>query len=373
MPKVPALGELQQRRSEKWFGHGDGVIAATVAEMDFELAEPIAAVLHDAVSRSDLGYPSAVQTSLSTAFAGFAGRRLDWRVDPDRVTLVPDVMVGLIELCRILAPGGSIGFATAAYPPFLDQLPAAGFSMVQLPLLDDGSFDLEKLTARLQDGLKVVILANPHNPTGRVLPYGELVQIADLCAQYGAWVLADEIHGPLVLTGAKHLPWLEVSAAARECGISLTSASKAFNLAGLKTALVVTASDRAQDVVRRLPTTHAQAGLLGVLAAEVAFTSCDDWLDDVLRQLDRNRTVIGELLPDGITWTPPQATYVAWLDCAGTKPGDDPAHFFLENAKVALSPGTSYDRGATSHVRLNFGTSEELLTEMLTRMAKAIS
>jgi cystathionine beta-lyase len=372
MPRVPALEELQQRRSEKWTGHGDGVISATVAEMDFELAEPIAAVLHDAIFRSDLGYATAVPASLGTAFAGFAQRRLDWRVDPDRLTLVPDVMIGLIELCRIVAPGGSIGFATAAYPPFFQQLPAAGFSLVHLPLRADGSFDLEKLAARLQDGLDVLILANPHNPTGRALPYAELVQIADLCAQYETWVFADEIHGPLVLPGAKHLPWFEVSAAARSCGISLTSASKAFNLAGLKTALLVTASDRAQDVVRRLPITSDQVGLLGLLAAEAAFSSCDDWLDDVLRQLDRNRTIIDNRLPDGISWTPPQATYLAWLDCAGANLGDDPAHFFLEKARVALSPGPSYDQAATTSARLNFGTSEALLTEMLTRMTTAI-
>ncbi len=371
MPRVPDLAELQQRRSEKWYGHGDGVIAATVAEMDFELAEPIAAVLHDAISRSDLGYTSSVPSSLGTAFAGFAQRRLDWKVDPDRLTLVPDVMVGLIELCRLIAPGGSVGFGTATYPPFFQQLPAAGFSLVGMPLRPDGSFDFDQLSARLQDGLDVLILANPHNPTGRVLPHAELARIAELCAQYGAWVLADEIHAPMVLPGAKHVPWLEVSDAARSCGISLTSASKAFNLAGLKTALVVTASDRAQDIVRRLPLTNDQVGLLGVLAAETAFSQGDEWLDDVLRQLDRNRTVIGARLPDGITWTPPEATFVAWLDCSATKAGDDPAQFFLDRARVALSPGRSYDPGAAKFVRLNFGTSEELLTEMLTRMSDA--
>jgi cystathionine beta-lyase len=372
MPRVPALEELQRRRSEKWFGHADGVIAATVAEMDFELAEPIAAVLHDAVRRSDLGYTSGLPSSLASAFAGFAQRRLHWSVDPDRLTLVPDVMIGLIELCRVIAPAGSVGFATAAYPPFLEQLPPAGFSLVPLPLRPDGSFDLELLSARLRDGLNVLILANPHNPTGRVLPRTELAQIAELCAQYDTWVLADEIHAPLVLPGAEHQPWLEVSEAARHCGISLTSASKAFNLAGLKAALVVTASDRAQDLVRRLTITPDQAGLLGVLAAEAAFSAGDAWLDDVLHQLDKNRALIDEQLPAGVAWTPPQATYVAWLDCSAANLGTDPAAFFLERSRVALSPGRSYDPAATTFVRLNFGTGDVILTEMLTRMANAV-
>ncbi|WBQ08213.1 MalY/PatB family protein [Kribbella sp. CA-293567] len=372
MPKVPALAELQQRRSEKWYGHGEGVIAATVAEMDFELAEPITAVLRDAIARSDLGYTSGVPSALGTAFAGFAQRRLNWQVDPDRLTLVPDVMIGLIELCRLIAPGGSIGFASAAYPPFLQQLPAAGFSLAPMPLLPDGSFDFDTLSARLQDGLDILILANPHNPTGRTLPEAELARIAELCAQYDVWVLADEIHAPLVLPGAEHKPWLEVSEAARYCGISLTSASKAFNLAGLKAALVINSSDRAQDLVRRLPLTNDQVGLLGVLAAEAAFTSGDEWLDDVLRQLDRNRTLIGEQLPTGIIWTPPQATFVAWLDCTQAGAGADPAAFFLEHARVALSQGRTYDPAATAFVRLNFGTGEELVTEMLTRMSGAL-
>jgi cystathionine beta-lyase len=167
------------------------------------------------------------------------------------------------------------------------------------------------------------------------------------------------------------VPWLQVSDAARSCGITLTSASKAFNLAGLKAAMMVTASDRAQDVVRRSSIASEQAGLLGVLAAEVAFSECDDWLDNVLRQLDRNRTVIDTGLPAGVSWTPPQATYVGWLDFAGAL-DQDPAQFLLSKARVALSPGTSYDPAATTFARLNFGTSEELVTELLTRMSAAL-
>jgi cystathionine beta-lyase len=365
---VPELAVLQRRRSEKWSGHEPGVIAATVAEMDFELAEPIAAVLHEAIARSDLGYAHEVPERLKDAFTGFARRRLDWRVDPDQLALVPDVMIGLVELCRLLAPDGSVGFATAGYPPFLQQLPRAGFSTVLIPLLSGGRFDLEQLEGELRNGLNVLLVANPHNPTGRALPRDELEQIADLCAQYGAWVLADEIHAPLVLPGAEHVAWLEVSDAARECGISLISASKAFNLAGLKAALMVTASERARDVVRRLPFNAEQVGLLGVVAAEAAFADGDEWLDAVIRQLDFNRSLLIDQLPSGIRWTPPEATYVAWLDCGGLGLGEDPSEVFLREAKVALGPGRDYDPSNSGFVRLNFGTSDELLTEMLRRM-----
>lgn len=369
---VADLAELQKRRSEKWSGHAPGVIAATVAEMDFDLAEPIARVLHDAIDRSDIGYAFEVPRALQDAFTGFAKRRLGWTVDPDRISLVPDVMAGLIELCLALAPGGSVGFATAAYPPFIQQFPQAGLRTVLIPLRTDGSFDLARLEAELRDGLRVLVLANPHNPTGRVLPRDELAQIAELCASYDAWVLADEIHAPLVLPGATHVPWLEVSDAARERGISLTSASKAFNLAALKTAQVVTASDRAQDVVRRLPYTAEQAGLLGVLAAEVAFSECDDWLDAVLRQLADNRAYLRDNLPDGITWTPPDATYLAWLDCRGLDLREEPHDFFLRRAQVALAPGRDYDPSASAFARLNFGTGPDLLEELVSRLRSAV-
>ncbi len=217
----------------------------------------------------------------------------------------------------------------------------------------------------------MLVLVNPHNPTGRVLPRPVLERIAELCAAHGAWVLADEIHAPLVLEGATHTPWLEVSDAARERGIALTSASKAFNLAGLKTALVVTASDRARDAVSRMPSLADRAGLLGVVAAEAAFTDGDRWLDSVLARLSANRALLGERLAaelPAVAWTPPQATFLAWLDCRALGLGDDPAAHFLAHGHVALSRGLDYGREGAGFVRLNFATSPEHLAEAVRRM-----
>ena len=289
---------------------------------------------------------------------------------------MPDVMIGLIELCRVLAgPGGKVAYATPAYPPFSEELPPAGVELVELPLAPGGGPDPEALDAALAGGLRVLILASPHNPTGRVLPRAELERIAEACAAHDAWVLADEIHAPLVLPGAAHVPWLEVSDAARARGIALTSASKAFNVAGLKAALVVTASAAARDVVARLPSQSDHAGLLGVVAAEAAFVEGDAWLDAVLAQLDANRTLLGERLAaelPGVVWTPPEATYLAWLDCRALGLGDEPAAAFLERGRVALSRGLDYGREGAGHVRLNFGTGPELVTETVRRMAAAL-
>ena len=371
---VPDLATLHERRSEKWTGHDSDVLVATIAEMDFPVAEPVGEVLRAAIERSDLGYAVPAPRRLRDAFAGFARRRLRWDVDPEQITLVPDVMVGLVELSRLLAgPDEAVGFVTPAYPPFFTALPHAVARLEYLAALEDATVDLEALARSIASGTRVLILTNPHNPTGRVLPRSELEAIAELCAEREVWVLADEIHAPLVLPGAEHTPWLEVSDAARSCGVALTSASKAFNVAGLKAALVVTASGRMRSVVARLPDLTDQVGLLGVLAAEAAFAEGDEWLGAVLAQLDVNRSLLGERLTaevPAIRWRPPMASYLAWLDCRELGLGDDPAETFLERGRLALSPGLDYGREGAGFARLNFGTSPELVAEAVRRMRK---
>ncbi len=367
---------MRERRSEKWALYEPDVLSLTIAEMDFAIAAPIREALMATIGRSDLGYAVPAPRTLSAALAAFAHRRLNWRIDPEQVTVVPDVMLGLVELCRVLAaPGGTVGFATPAYPPFFRELAATGLRLVEVPLRSDGAIDLDALDAALADGLRAFVLANPHNPTGRVLPRSELEAIAERCAAHETWVLADEIHAPLVLPGATHVPWLEVSDAARRFGVSLTSASKAFNLAALKTAFIVTAGDQARALVTRVGPQHDHASLLGEIAAEVAFLDGDDWLDAVVAQLDRNRaqlqTDLATQLPQ-IRWRPPQATYLAWLDCTALNLGTNPAEAFLTHGRVALGPGVDYGPTGSGHVRLNFATSPAHLTDAVARMAATL-
>lgn len=374
---VPSLEALHQRRSEKWALFDRDVLSATIAEMDYPLAEPVVEALRAAIARHDLGYAPPAPASLRQAFAEFAARRLHWTVDEEQVTLVGDVMQGLVELCRaITSPGDSVAFATPAYPPFFGELPRAGVTLAGIDLHRDGALDLDALDAGLAAGIRVLVLVNPHNPTGLVLSRSELATIAERCAEREVWVLADEIHAPLTLPGARHTSWLEVSEAARERGIALISASKAFNLPALKAALIVTAGNRCRDLVATIPELQDHAGLLGVIAAEAAFTEGGDWLDAVIAQLDRNRKQLGhELareLPE-VRWEPPQATFLAWLDCTGLGLDRDPAEVFLERGRVALSPGPGYGRQGTGRARLNFATSPELLSEAVRRMSTAVA
>jgi cystathionine beta-lyase len=373
---VASLDELHRRRSEKWSLHPPDVLSSTVAEMDFPLAEPIAQALREAIDRHDLGYATPPGASLRSAFTEFAARRLAWSVDPEQISVVPDVMLGLLDLCRVIAgPGDAIAFASPAYPPFFELLPRTGARLVHVALHDDGRLDLGSLDQALATGIRALVLASPHNPTGHVSTIGELAAIAERCADHGVWVLADEIHAPLTLPGATFTAWLEVSDAAREIGVSLTSASKAFNVAGLKSALVVTASQHSRDLVAGIGAQHDHTGLLGAIAAEAAFTDGDPWLDAVLTQLEANRAWLTSELParlPGIAWRPPQATYLAWLDCSGLGLGDEPADVFLRRGRVAVSRGLNYGPEGAAHVRLNFATSPEHLDEAVTRMQAAL-
>jgi len=364
---------MHERAGAKWSAYDVDVLSATIAEMDFPLAPPVTEALRRAIDRADLGYPKPATPSLRRSFAEFASRRLNWTVDEEQIVLIPDVMIGLVELCRVIAaPGEAVAFATPAYPPFFSMLPEAGVKLIEVGLLADGSLDLGSLDAALDAGARALVLASPHNPTGRALPRGELEAIAQRCAEHEAWVLADEIHGALTPPGATYLPWLEVSDAARRCGISVTSASKAFNLAALKAALVVTADPAARAVVERMPSLHEHAGLLGVLAAEAAFEHGDEWLDAVIGQLAANRDQLARDLANklpGITWQPPHATYLAWLDCTGLGLGDEPAAAFLREGRVALGRGLDYGAPGARHVRVNFATSSEHLSDAVGRMA----
>jgi cystathionine beta-lyase len=374
--RVPPLPELHARRSAKWSGEEPDVLAMTIAEMDFPVAAPVAAALRGAIDRHDLGYAPAVPRGLQEAFAAFAKRRMSWEVDPKQVTLIPDVVVGAIELCQaLLEPGDAIALATPAYPPFFSVLAEAGLRIRELATDERGEFELGDLEAALAEGAKALLLVNPHNPSGRVIPAAALAPIAELCAEREAWVLADEIHAPLVLPGATHAPWLEVSEAAREFGIVLVSASKAFNLAGLKAAQLVTASERARQAVAGLPPLGGASGLLGVIAAEAAFSEGDEWLDAVLDQLAANRDLLvaglARELPE-IRFAPPEGTYLGWLDCRPLDLGEDPAAHFLARGRVALSPGPSYGTSGAGFARLNFATSPELLAEGVRRIVAAL-
>ena len=373
---IDPLDVLRQRRSAKWQTYAKDVLPLTVAEMDVNLAPPVAEVLAEAVRRSDTGYGQATP-DLGRAVARFAARRWGWEVDTAQVTGVTDVGVGVVELLRALTrPGDAVVISPPVYPPFFDWGPEAGVRLLEVPLasVDDGwRLDLAALERAFATHPAAYLLCNPHNPVGRVHTAGELADLVRLARIYKVTLISDEIHGPLVLPGATFTPLLTVPGAA-DVAVTVMSASKAWNLAGLKCAAVVTASPRlAAD--RLPPDTRWRVGHLGVLATVAAYTEGEAWLDDLLVTLDQRRTQLGRLLAiqlPQVTWHPPEATFLAWLDCSAIGPDDTARERFLDRGRVALEPGLRFGASGSGYARLNFGTSEAILDEAISRMATAL-
>ena len=377
LPVAP-LDELRQRRSEKWLRFPPDVLPLFVAEMDFALAPPVTAVLHDAIDRGDTGYPVS-HPVLGEALAGFAADRWGWRIDPASVTAVADVGIGVVEVLRALCrPGDDVVFCPPVYPPFYDWVPEAGAHIVEVPLDRQTAgwrLDLPALERAFASGPVAFVLCNPHNPVGRAHTPDELAEVVRLATAYGVTVVSDEIHGPLALPGAAYTPMLTVPGAA-DVTVNVVSASKAWNLAGLKCASVVTASPSMAAVVDRFPAeTAARVGHLGVLASVAAYTEGVPWLDQLLATLDDRRTLLGQLLRERLpmlTWQPPEATYLAWLDCTALGGGDRARELFLDKGRVALERGGRFGAAGSDFVRFNFATSPEILDAATTQMAAAV-
>ncbi|HEY5351477.1 MAG TPA: aminotransferase class I/II-fold pyridoxal phosphate-dependent enzyme [Streptosporangiaceae bacterium] len=353
------------------------MLPLTVAEMDFALAAPIAEALHEAVERSDAGYAMAVP-DLGRALAGFAGRRWNWDVDPASVTAVTDVGVGVVELLRVLTrPGDAVLISPPVYPPFFDWVPEAGARLLEVPLARTAAgwrLDLTALEAAFATHPAAYVLCNPHNPVGRAHSADELAALVRLAQIYRVAIISDEIHGPLVLPGATFTPLLAVPGAA-EVAVSLLSASKAWNLAGLKCAAVVTAAPRMAAVVSRFPAdTRWRMGHFGVIGAVAAFTAGEAWLDQLLATLDHRRGLLSELLRQRLpmlSWHPPEATFLAWLNCAALGADNQARDQFLDDGRVALEPGLRFGAAGSGYARLNFATSPDILDQATARMARS--
>ncbi|MFJ6531189.1 MalY/PatB family protein [Microbacterium sp. NPDC091662] len=378
--KALPLAELRERSSEKWREYPADVLPLFVAETDFPLAPAISTALQRAVELGDTGYVAS-RTPLAESFAAFASRRYGWDPDPARMRSTADVSMGIVEILRrVTQPGERVVVTPPVYPPFYDLVAEAGAEVERVPLRDTGTgweLDIDGIRAAFDDGATAILLCNPHNPTGTVHDRGSLAALAELADEFGVAVVSDEIHAPLAQPGTGFTPFLAVSDAAQRVGYAVVSASKAFNLAGLKCALMVTADDETSAVVRGLPVeVEWRTGQFGLLAAVAAFSEeSDAWLDGLLRTLEENRVLLEDLLAarlPGARYRIPDAGYLAWIDLSALEWGDNPARRILKDAKVALHFGPAFGAEGAGHVRLNFGTSPEILTEAIERIASLV-
>jgi cysteine-S-conjugate beta-lyase len=277
------------------------------------------------------------------------------------------------------APDAPVILPTPAYMPFLVVPPWMGRRVIEVPMARDGDryvYDLDALDAAYGAGGSLLVLCNPHNPIGRVLDPEEMLAVSEVVERHGGRVFSDEIHAPLVYDEHRHVPYASLSDVTAAHTVTAVSASKAWNLPGLKCAQLVLSNDADAELWSGVGfmAEHGAANL-GVVANTAAYEEGGPWLADVLAYLDGNRRLLGELLTEhlpAVRYTPPEGTYLAWLDCRGLGLGEHPAQFFLDHAGVALTDGPACGAVGSGFARLNFATPRPVLEETVARMAAAL-
>lgn len=373
------IEQLRARRTLKWNTFPADVLAMWVAEMDYPTAAPITAALRRAVAAEGFGYPlPAAQTGLPEVLAQWQERRHGWSIDPAGVHLVADVMKGVaLAIETFSGPDDPVVVSTPVYMPFFDVIELTGRPQVHVPIRLRGgcwTMDLDRIDAALSDGARTVLLCNPHNPLGRVFGREELTALADLVMAREARVIADEVHAPLVFE-ASHIPYASLSPVTAAHTVTVTSASKAWNLPGLKCAQVITSNASDTERWQHIPL-WATVGVstLGIEASIAAYQEGGDWLAQVLALLERHRTLVADATSGmpGARHVPNEGTYLAWLDFTELDLPIEPAQWFLERARVAMSAGPPFRAPERRFARLNFGTTTAILREALERMAEAV-
>ncbi|GAA4735128.1 aminotransferase class I/II-fold pyridoxal phosphate-dependent enzyme [Amnibacterium soli] len=377
--EVPAESVLRERGSAKWTAFPDA-IGAFVAEMDFGIAPVVRAAIDAELDAARTGYlPLAASTALAEATAAWSAERYDWPIRPDQVRPVADVLTGLdLVLRRYSDPSKPVIVPTPAYMPFLQIPQRHGREIIEVPSPEvDGRYelDLAGIAAAFEAGADVLVLCNPWNPVGRVLTRDELVAVSEVVDRVGGRVFADEIHAPVVFPGQRHVPYASVSDAAAAHTITAISASKAFNLPGLKCAQLVLSNDADAERYAEVAglVAHGAAGF-GVAANTAAYTEGGPWLDGVLEYLDASRTRVGELLAERLPqvgYRAPEGSYIAWLDVRALDLGDAPAEAIRERAGVALTDGAACGEAGRGFVRLILATPLPVLEEIVDRLARA--
>lgn len=374
-----ALDELRKRKSSKWRQYPSDVLPLPVAEMDFPIAPAVKASLQDMLDRSDTGYLGAFP-ELFEAFAKFSKSRWNWQPDTTQIRIATDVGVGIVEVMRTLIKAGDkVMLNSPVYENIWKWIPEVNATLVDVPLTENElnyKLDLDAIEREYANGVKLHILCSPHNPVGIIYTRSELETIATLAKMYGVIILSDEIHGPLTFNKKDFYPFLSVSDDAKEVGIIITSASKSFNFAGLKCALIITESAMLKEKINAMPPALTwRASLFGAVASTAAYSESDEWLDGVLITLNENRHLVKKLIDTKIPtikYRIPDFGYLAWLDVSSLGLGSDPAGQILERSKLALNAGILYGPKHSNFVRFNFGTSEEIINQAFDRLVKIL-
>ncbi len=371
--------------SGKWNKYDEDVLPMWVADMDFPSPPAVIQALQERASHGVFGYPYYT-AALRRLIVDWVAESYHWEIEPDHLVFLSGVVAGFNLAAHTFGaqtgePPGILVVQPPIYPPMLEVPENAGLARADACLLPgpDGTYqiDWESLEAALTPSARMLLLCNPHNPTGRVFNRAELERIAELCLVHGTPICSDEIHADLVYSGHQHLPIAALHPEVAQNSITLIAPSKTFNIAGLQFSAAIVPNpelrQRYQKASRGL--LHG-VNIMGITAAEAAYRAGRPWLRDLLVYLENNRDwmvgFVEEHLP-GVRMASPQATYLAWLDCRSLDLPGGPYEFFLREARVALGDGSKFGTGGEGYVRLNFGCPRSMLEKGLQRIQHALA
>ena len=375
---------LRSKPGTKWGSMAPDVLAGWVADMDYPAPAPVRAALGRLAADGDLGYPRRNGAAvLEERWAARMADHFAWTPTPGRLRVFTDLIQVVQAVVQFAtSPGDGVLLFAPAYPPFPQTVQEMGRRLLAPSVVDDGhgwSFDMEAAAALAAEA-KILLLVNPHNPSGRVLTRPELQVLGELAERHDLMVVSDEIHADLVLADAAvHVPFASLSDELARRTVTLYSASKSYNLGGMGCAVAHVGHAGWEHQLAGLPSHLLGGAGLAAVTTTLASWSVegDAWLERCLARLRDNRRIVatwlaGEGAAAGVRGYPPEATYLSWLDFRPAGLGDDPAAWLLEKAKVMLSSGPHFGPGGAGFARLNFATSPGLLQQILGRIAGAL-
>jgi cystathionine beta-lyase len=355
-----------------------------VADMDFKAPQPVLDAITDAVRHGILGYPGGVPKSYVDAVINWQAKRFGWDVSPEWLLQTPGVVTALKTVIQAFSqPGDTILIQPPVYAHFHDDPVVNGRRLAYAPLVLSGDgyrFDEKVFEAAIRDNTKIFILCSPHNPTGNVWSEEELRTMGEICARHGVLVVADEIHEDFVLNPQKrHLPFASLGEAFAQNSITCTAPSKTFNLAGLQTANLIVPNKRLRDDLRRQLDRNGsgQVNVLGMIAAEAAYTHGEPWLKAMLDYVRANREHFASAINNATTSIrvlPSDSLYLSWMDCRGLGlSAPELRTFMLTKARLWLDYGSKFGIEGEGFMRVNLGCPRVTVDEAITRIMGAVT
>lgn len=375
-------GQLERLRSiegVKWQKYGPDVMPAWVADMDLEPAPAIKQAIARMAERGDLGYLALGLEGLTSAWQDWVERRHGWRPPTDEIRQFTGSLHGLEAVMALhTRPGDGVVIFSPIYYPFRMAIEESGRRVVDVPL-EEGTWrlDPERLRDAIDARTRLVLFCQPHNPVGRIFDHDEISALADVCEQRDLLVISDEVWADLVHDPNEHLPLYLADERLRERLVTLHSASKAFNLAGLRCALAhVSAPHIRRQFAAFSSHLLGSPSTLGAVGTIAAWNESEWWLDEARAAITARRDRLARRLASEapqVGFAVPQATYLGWLDFRGAGLGDDPAKVLFKEAGVALDQGEKFGEAGRGWARLNFATYEPILDEIVDRIVARVN